>query len=82
MEDLADQIKKGEMNDVAGRIPGCNALLASWAVLGPRGLSLNSESRYRNLNVAEAVKNAKAGQVRYRNDKTASSTPATTVKWT
>ena len=66
MEDLADQIKKGEMNfDVVIASP--DGQLGQ--VLGPRGLMPNPKVGTVTPNVAEAVKNAKAGQVRYRNDK-------------
>ena len=82
MEDLAEQIKRGEMNfDVVIASPMQCALLASWAGSGPRGLMPNPKVGTVTPNVAEAVNNAKAGQVRYRNDKTASSTPPS-VKWT
>ncbi|EHC97582.1 LSU ribosomal protein L1p [Salmonella enterica subsp. enterica serovar Urbana str. R8-2977] len=83
MEDLADQIKKGEMNfDVVIASPDAMRVVGQLGqVLGPRGRpDAKPESRPRGLmpnpkvgtvtpNVAEAVKNAKAGQVRYRNDK-------------
>lgn len=83
MEDLADQIKKGEMNfDVVIASPD------AMRVVGQLGQVLESarpDAKPKvgtvTPNVAEAVKNAKAGQVRYRNDKTASSTPPS-VKWT
>ena len=62
MEDLAEQIKKGEMNfDVVIASPDAMRVVGQLGqVLGPRGLMPN---------VAEAVKNAKSGQIRYRNDK-------------
>ncbi|MFH3833226.1 50S ribosomal protein L1 [Acinetobacter baumannii] len=71
MEDLADQIKKGEMNfDVVIASPDAMRVVGQLGqVLGPRGLMPNPKVGTVTPNVAEAVKNAKAGQVRYRNDK-------------
>lgn len=71
MEDLADQIKKGEMNfDVVIASPDAMRVVSKLGqVLGPRGLMPNPKVGTVTPNVAEAVKNAKAGQVRYRNDK-------------
>lgn len=82
MEDLADQIKKGEMNfDVVIASPDAMRVVGQLGqVLGPRGLMPNPKVGTVTPNVAEAVKNAKAGQVRYRNDKTASFT-LPSVKW-
>ncbi|OSY21024.1 50S ribosomal protein L1 [Klebsiella pneumoniae] len=71
MEDLAEQIKKGEMNfDVVIASPDAMRVVGQLGqVLGPRGLMPNPKVGTVTPNVAEAVKNAKAGQVRYRNDK-------------
>ncbi len=71
MEDLADQIKKGEMNfDVVVASPDAMRVVGMLGqILGPRGLMPNPKTGTVTPNVAEAVKNAKAGQVRYRNDK-------------
>jgi len=71
MEDLADQVKKGVMNfDVVIASPDAMRVVGMLGqILGPRGLMPNPKTGTVTPNVAEAVKNAKAGQVRYRNDK-------------
>jgi len=71
MEDLADQVNKGDMNfDVVVASPDAMRVVGRLgAILGPRGLMPNPKVGTVTPNVAEAVKNAKAGQVRYRNDK-------------
>jgi large subunit ribosomal protein L1 len=71
MEDLADLIKKGEMNfDVVISSPDAMRVVGQLGqVLGPRGLMPNPKVGTVTSDVAEAVKNAKAGQIRYRNDK-------------
>ncbi|AZG71623.1 50S ribosomal protein L1 [Shewanella livingstonensis] len=71
MEDLAAQVKAGEMNfDVVIASPDAMRVVGMLGqILGPRGLMPNPKTGTVTPNVAEAVKNAKAGQVRYRNDK-------------
>ncbi len=71
MEDLAALVKKGEMNfDVVVASPDAMRVVGQLGtILGPRGLMPNPKVGTVTPNVAEAVKNAKAGQVRYRNDK-------------
>ena len=71
MEDLAEQIKAGEMNfDVVVASPDAMRVVGQLGqVLGPRGLMPNTKTGTVTPDVATAVKNAKAGQVRYRTDK-------------
>jgi large subunit ribosomal protein L1 len=71
MDDLAEQVKKGEMNfDVVVASPDAMRVVGQLGqILGPRGLMPNPKTGTVTPDVATAVKNAKAGQVRYRNDK-------------
>ncbi len=71
MEDLAALVKKGEMNfDVVVASPDAMRVVGQLGtILGPRGLMPNPKVGTVTPNVAQAVKNAKSGQVRYRNDK-------------
>lgn len=71
MDDLAAQMKAGDLNyDVVIASPDAMRVVGALGqVLGPRGLMPNPKVGTVTPNVAEAVKNAKAGQVRYRNDK-------------
>ena len=71
MEDLADLVKKGEMNfDVVIASPDAMRVVGQLGqVLGPRGLMPNPKVGTVTADVATAVKNAKSGQVRYRTDK-------------
>jgi len=71
MEDLAEIIKGGEMNfDVVVASPDAMRVVGQLGqILGPRGLMPNPKVGTVTPDVATAVKNAKAGQIRYRNDK-------------
>jgi large subunit ribosomal protein L1 len=71
MDDLADQVKKGEMNfDVVIASPDAMRVVGQLGqILGPRGLMPNPKVGTVTPDVATAVKNAKSGQVRYRTDK-------------
>ena len=71
MEDLAAEIKAGANDfDVVIASPDAMRVVGQLGqILGPRGLMPNPKVGTVTPNVAQAVKNAKAGQVRYRNDK-------------
>lgn len=71
MEELADQVKAGEMNfDVVIASPDAMRVVGQLGqVLGPRGLMPNPKTGTVTPDVETAVKNAKAGQVQYRTDK-------------
>jgi len=70
-EDLAEQIKQGNINfDVAIATPASMRIVGQLGqILGPRGLMPNPKVGTVTPDVAGAVRNAKAGQVRYRTDK-------------
>ena len=71
MEDLAEEIKAGKMDfDVVIASPDAMRVVGQLGqLLGPRGLMQNPKTGTVTPDVAAAVKNAKAGQVRYRTDK-------------
>ncbi len=70
-EDLAETIKSGDLNfDVVIATPDAMRVVGQLGqVLGPRGLMPNPKVGTVTADVESAVKNAKAGQVRYRTDK-------------
>lgn len=71
LEDLAAQVKAGQINfDVVIASPDAMRVVGQLGqILGPRGLMPNPKVGTVSPDVAGAVKNAKAGQVRYRVDK-------------
>ena len=71
LEDLAEKVRAGEMNfDVVVASPDAMRIVGQLGqILGPRGLMPNPKVGTVTPDVATAVKNVKAGQVRYRVDK-------------
>ena len=71
LEDLAEKVKAGEINfDVVIASPDAMRVVGQLGqILGPRGLMPNPKVGTVTPDVASAVKNAKAGQARYRVDK-------------
>ncbi len=71
MEDLAEQVKAGIMDfDVVIASPDAMRVVGQLGqILGPRGLMPNPKTGTVTPDVETAVKNAKAGQVRFRTDK-------------
>ena len=71
MDELADKMLAGDLNyDVVIASPDAMRVVGKLGqVLGPRGLMPNPKVGTVSPNPAEAVRNAKAGQVRYRTDK-------------
>ena len=72
MDELAHEIKQGKSDfDVVIASPDAMRVVGQLGqILGPRGLMPNPKVGTVTRDVATAVKNAKSGQVRYRNDKT------------
>ncbi len=71
MDDLAEQVKGGNLDfDVVVAAPDAMRVVGQLGkILGPRGLMPNPKVGTVTADVEGAVKNAKAGQVRYRTDK-------------
>jgi large subunit ribosomal protein L1 len=71
MDDLAEKMLAGDLNyDVVIATPDAMRVVGKLGqVLGPRGLMPNPKVGTVSADAAGAVKNAKAGQVRYRTDK-------------
>ena len=71
LEDLAERIKGGDLNfDVVVATPDAMRIVGQLGrLLGPRGLMPNPKTGTVTADVETAVKNAKAGQVRFRTDR-------------
>ncbi|OGT60013.1 MAG: 50S ribosomal protein L1 [Gammaproteobacteria bacterium RIFCSPHIGHO2_12_FULL_45_12] len=71
LEDLAEQVKAGKIDfDILLATPDAMRVVGQLGqILGPRGLMPNPKDGTVTTDVANAVKNAKMGQVRYRTDK-------------
>jgi large subunit ribosomal protein L1 len=71
MDDLAESVQKGNLDfDVVIASPDAMRVVGKLGqILGPRGLMPNPKVGTVTADVATAVRNAKAGQVRFRTDK-------------
>ena len=71
MEDLADEMKKGNLDfDVIIATPSTMKVVSPLGqILGPKGLMPNPKSETVTKDIKSAVKNAKSGQIRYKTDK-------------
>ncbi len=71
MEDLAEEIKAGNMNfDVVIATPDTMRVVSPLGqILGPKGLMPNPKSETVTKDIPNTVKNAKSGQIRYKSDK-------------
>jgi large subunit ribosomal protein L1 len=71
LDDLAESVKQGQFDfDVVVASPDTMRVVGQLGpVLGPRGLMPNPKVGTVTPDVAQAVRNAKGGQVRYRTDK-------------
>ena len=71
MEDLADEMKKGNLDfDVIIATPKTMKVVSPLGqILGPKGLMPNPKSETVTKDIKSAVKNAKSGQIRYKTDK-------------
>ncbi|EAJ7102622.1 50S ribosomal protein L1 [Campylobacter upsaliensis] len=70
-DDLVEEIQKGNMNfDVLIATPNLMGLVGKVGrILGPKGLMPNPKTGTVTMDVAQAVHNAKSGQVNFRVDK-------------
>ena len=71
LEDLAEQVKGGKIAfDILLATPDAMRVVGQLGqILGPRGLMPNPKDGTVTMDIANAVRNAKIGQVRYRTDK-------------
>ena len=71
MEDLAEEIKAGNMDfDVVIATPETMRVVSPFGqILGPKGLMPNPKSETVTKDIPNTVKNAKSGQIRYKSDK-------------
>ena len=71
LDDLADSVKKGDLNfDVVIATPDAMRVVGQLGqILGPKGLMPNPKVGTVTTDFVTAIKNAKSGQIQFRNDK-------------